>query len=53
MGFKAVQKLLRDMVEGHADGCVGQLREREPGVAEPGELRIEKSPPEITINFFR
>src|SRR5688572_26016735 len=39
---EGIQKLLRNMVERAANGCVGQVRESEPLVALPCELGIER-----------
>jgi hypothetical protein len=39
---QAVQKLLCNKVEGTADGCIGQLGERDSAVAVPGKLGIER-----------
>ena len=45
--FEAVQKLLRDMLQGSADGSVGQFSERSaPRVAVPCQLGIEWNGPE-------
>jgi hypothetical protein len=38
--------LLRHVVEGTANGCFGQFRERDPGIAVPGKLGIEWDGPE-------
>jgi hypothetical protein len=39
--FKTVQKFLRDTVQGAANRCFGQFRERDSPIAVPGELGIE------------
>ena len=41
-----VQKLLRDLLQGPAHGCFGQCRERDPQIAVPGKLGIERNGPE-------
>lgn len=44
--FEAVQKLLRNMLQGPANGCSGQLRKRDPPVTVPCKLGIEWDGPE-------
>ena len=43
---EAVQKVLRNMLQAAADGCVGQFRERGPPIAVPCKLGIEWDGPE-------
>ena len=43
--FEAVEELLRDVIEGASDGCVGQVRERDARIAVPGQLGIERDGP--------
>ena len=54
--FENVQKLLRNMVKGQANGCVGQVRERDPPIAVPCQLGIEGDGPEagdLQARWFR
>ena len=44
--FKAVQKALRDLLQGPAHGCVGRFLKRDPQVAVARELGIEWDAPE-------
>ena len=41
-----VSKLLRNMLQGPANGCFGQFRERDPPIAVPCKLGIERDGPE-------
>src|SRR4029079_4929817 len=45
-GIEAVQKWLRDMLQGPSNGAVGQFRERGPLIAVPCKLGIERHGPE-------
>ena len=44
--FETVQKLLRNVLQGPANGCFGQFRERDPPIAVPCKLGIEWDGPE-------
>jgi hypothetical protein len=44
--FEAVEKLLRNMLQGPANGGVGQFRERDPPITVPCQLGIEWDGPE-------
>ena len=46
ISFEAIQKLLRHMFQGPANGCSGQVLERDPPVAVPCKLGIEGDGPE-------
>ena len=46
ISWEAVQKLLRHMVQGTANGCFGQVRQRYPPIAVVCQLGIERDGPE-------
>jgi len=45
-GFEIVQKLLRNTVEGPANRCGVEIGERNPRIAVPCQLGIERDGPE-------
>ena len=56
VGFEAVQKLLRDMVQGPPHGRLGQIRDSDPSIAVPCQLGIEWDGPEagdLQARWFR